>query len=272
MAGGWALLAISPIALAPNGPSTDGFSRITLSNSGRSSSDGREVGAELLAAVLHRRVVRIRALQQAEPEAHHRAALDLPLDERRVDGPADVVDLEHLQHRRLARLVVDLDVDDARRVGDRRVRLDGDRAVVVVDLGQRLERRAVAGDELAVDVGRRAGHVGDRDLAVRRALGQDLAVDDLEVVGGDLELLGGDVEDPLARLLGRVADRVAADEGAARGEGARCTRPRSRCSSCPSSPSRRGRRGRRPRSGCGRSSSPGRCRPCRRRRRRARRA
>src|SRR5690349_11708990 len=40
MAAGWALLAISPIALAPNGPSIDGFSRITFSKSGRSSSDG----------------------------------------------------------------------------------------------------------------------------------------------------------------------------------------------------------------------------------------
>ena len=37
---GCALFAISPIAFAPKGPSADGFSRITLSSSGRSGSDG----------------------------------------------------------------------------------------------------------------------------------------------------------------------------------------------------------------------------------------
>src|SRR3954451_21656787 len=55
---------------------------------------GRQVGAELLSAVLGRRVVGVRLLEQTEPEAHHRAALDLPLDERGVDRPADVVDLQ----------------------------------------------------------------------------------------------------------------------------------------------------------------------------------
>ena len=98
--GGCALFAISPIALAPNGPSTDGFSRITLSSSGRSCSAGAEVGAELAAAVLDRRVVRVALLEQPEPEAHDRAALDLPLDQRRVDRAADVVDLDQLLHRR----------------------------------------------------------------------------------------------------------------------------------------------------------------------------
>ena len=98
------------------------------------------------------------------------------------------------------------------------MRLGGHRAVVVVHLGERLERRPVAGDELAVDVRRGARDVGHGDLAVRRALRQDLALDDLEVVRRDLELLGGDVEDPLLRLLGREAHGVAADERAARGE------------------------------------------------------
>ena len=73
----------------------DGFSRIDVLELGEVLERGRQVGAELLAAVLDRRVVRVGVLEQPEPEAHHRAALDLALDERRVDRPADVVDLEH---------------------------------------------------------------------------------------------------------------------------------------------------------------------------------
>ena len=47
------------------GPSTDGFSRITFSISGQVLERGREVGAELLAAVLDRRVVRDRSSRAA---------------------------------------------------------------------------------------------------------------------------------------------------------------------------------------------------------------
>src|SRR5439155_7356144 len=48
---------------------------------------GGEIGAEFPAAVLRRRIVRVALLEQPEPQAHHGAALDLPLDERRVDRP-----------------------------------------------------------------------------------------------------------------------------------------------------------------------------------------
>src|SRR3954451_9705536 len=101
---------------------------------------GRQVGPELLAAVLDRRGPGVGVLEQAEAESHHGPAVDLTLDQRRVDRAPDVVHLRHLQDRDLAGLVVDLDLDDARRIGDRRVRLGGHRSVVVVDLGQRLER------------------------------------------------------------------------------------------------------------------------------------
>ena len=40
IAGPWALLAISPIALAPNGPSAEGFSTITEVISGKSGRPG----------------------------------------------------------------------------------------------------------------------------------------------------------------------------------------------------------------------------------------
>src|SRR6185295_9167845 len=52
----------------------------------------------------------------------------------------------------------------------------------------------------------------------RSSLGNDLAVDDVEIPRCDLELLRRNVEDALAGLLGREADRIAADERPARGE------------------------------------------------------
>ena len=54
---------------------------------------GSEVGPERAAAVVDLGVVRVAVLEDAEPEAHHRAALDLALDQRRVDRTADVVAL-----------------------------------------------------------------------------------------------------------------------------------------------------------------------------------
>ena len=92
-----------------------------------------EIRAELATAVLDRRVVRIAVLGQRQPEAHDRAALDLSLDERRVDRAADVVDLHHLLDDDFSGLVVDLDLGDARGVRDRRMRFDLDLAGRVVD-------------------------------------------------------------------------------------------------------------------------------------------
>ena len=82
---------------------------------------GRDVRAELAAAVLDARVVRVAGLEHCEPEALHGAALDLPFDKRRVDGPADVEALPELLHEHLAGLVVDLDLGRARGVRDRGV-------------------------------------------------------------------------------------------------------------------------------------------------------
>src|SRR5439155_11022553 len=117
-----------------------------------------------------------------------------------------------------ARLVVDLHFRHAGGVRDRRVRLDLHGAVVVVDIGIRLQRRAGAGDQLAVVPCCGRGDFGDPDLSVGSSLGNDLTVHDVEIPGCDLELLRRNVEDAFTCLLGCEADGVAADERAARGE------------------------------------------------------
>ena len=173
-----------------------------------------------------RRVVRVRLLQQSEAEAHHRPALDLALDEGRVDGPPDVVHLDQPLHRHLSGLVVDLDLGHAGGVGDRRVRLDLDGTVVVADVGVRLERGSGTGDQLPVVPRRGCGDLRDADLPVRRSFRDDLSLDDVEVGGCDLELLRRDVQDPLACPLGSESHRIAADECAAGREAARAHRRR----------------------------------------------
>src|SRR5438874_8516633 len=129
--------------------------------------------------MLERRVVRVRALEETEPEAHQRASFDLPLDERRVDRTPDVVDLDELLDVDLAGLVVDLDLGDAGGVGDGRVRLAVDLAGVVVHARVLLERGTRAGDQLTIGPGRRGGDVGERERAVRRPPSKRLAVGDL---------------------------------------------------------------------------------------------
>src|SRR6266550_5393653 len=98
------------------------------------------------------------------------------------------------------------------------MRLDLDGAVLVADVGVRLQCRTGAGDQLAVIPGCGGGHLRDPDLPVRSSLGNDLAVDDVEIAGSELELLRGNVENACACLLGCEANGVAADERAARGE------------------------------------------------------
>src|ERR1700704_6819912 len=98
------------------------------------------------------------------------------------------------------------------------MRLDLHGAVLVADVGVRLQRRTGAGDQLAVVPSCGGGDFRDPDLPVRSSLGNTLAVHDVEIAGRDLELLRRDVEDALTCLLGREPDRVAADERAARGE------------------------------------------------------
>ena len=115
---------------------------------------GREVGAELAPSVLRARVVRVGGLEEAQTQTHHGAALDLALDERRVDGAAHVVALDEARDANLAGLVVDLDLGDARRVGDRGVGIELDGAGLGVDRGVGLESCARAGDELAEAPGR----------------------------------------------------------------------------------------------------------------------
>ena len=177
-----------------------------------------QVGAELAAAMIRSGIVRVRLLEQPEAEAHHRAALDLPLDERRVDRATDVVDLDEPLDVDLPGLVVDLDLGDAGGVGDGRVRLAVDLAGVVVHARVLLERGTRAGDQLTIGPGRRGGDVGEPELAVRRPPCKHLAVGDLEIAGVDLHLLRRDLEDLLAHALGRETHGVAADERPARRE------------------------------------------------------
>ena len=183
---------------------------------------GREVRAELSPAMLGVRVVRVAGLEHAEPESHHRPALDLPLNERRVDRAADVEALYEPEHGHLAGLVVHLDLRRTGRVRDRGVGREVDLPGPGVD-DRRVgfELGAGAGDELAVPERRRARDVCDRHLLLRRALRDHVTVDDLEVGGVDLHLLGRHVEDLLPHLLGRLQHRVPGDERRARGEGSR---------------------------------------------------
>ena len=88
---------------------------------GRFSIPGAAIRAELAAAVLDARVVRVAVLEHRQPQALDRAALDLPFDERRIDGAADVEALPQLLHEHLAGLVVDLHLGRAGGVRDRRV-------------------------------------------------------------------------------------------------------------------------------------------------------
>ena len=92
------------------------------------------------------------------------------------------------------------------------MRVEVDRTGLGIECGEGLERGSGAGDQLALDPGGDGGDVVDADASVGRPLDGDDAVGDLEVRCVRLELAGGDVEHTLARLLGRVADGVAADE------------------------------------------------------------
>ena len=82
----------------------------------------------------------------------------------------------------------------------------------------RLQLSAGAGDQLSVGPRRRGRDVGHADLLLRRALGEHLAVDDLEVGRIDLELLAGDLEDLLAHVDGGLLGSLARHERRPRGE------------------------------------------------------
>ena len=189
---------------------------------GRSLMPGARYEPNSPSPVSRARIVRVALLEHREAEAHQGAALDLALDQRRVDRPPDVEALPQVVDADLAGLVVDLDLRRAGGVGDRGVR----RAVDLAGLGLddrrvRVQVCACPGDQLAVRPRRRCGDVWHADLLLRGALGDHLAVDDLEVVRRDLELLGRDLEQLLLGAQGRLLDRLAGDEGRARRERAR---------------------------------------------------
>ena len=129
----------------------------------------------------------------------HHTAVDLVLDAGRVDGLADVLDGEVVDHPRLVGIGIDA---DPRQV-------DGDTGGALGDA-----RAALAGDGrvLAVLGGAEGADPGQPDAALRRAPDLDLMAGDLQVVRRDFELIAGDRHDLSSSLLGRF------DDGGADGE------------------------------------------------------
>ena len=93
--------------------------------------------------------------------------MDLALDERRVDRPADVVGLDQFQDPNFPGLVVDLDLGDGGRVRDRRMGVEVDGTCLGIECGEGFERSPGAGDQLALDPGGDGGDVVDADASGR---------------------------------------------------------------------------------------------------------
>jgi hypothetical protein len=134
---------------------------------------------------------------QRRGEAHREPAVDLPVDDHRVDDVAAVVDGHEAADLDLARALVDVDDADVRAEREREVR-----RVVVVD---RLEA--------GLHPLRMVGVGGERDLLdrlepIRRALDREPAVGPFEVVLVGLEQMRGELA-ALSRIF-RDATAVAA--------------------------------------------------------------
>src|SRR3954468_14088947 len=156
-------------------------------------------------------------------DAHPGAANELLLDQARVERAAELVGRVHADHRDLAGLVVDLNLGDKTGMGvaGRRRHLAG----LGIDIGQRNEKDATAGDGLALLELRGDGDVFGGDRAVRRALDVDVATPvGFEIGGVDLEFLGGALHHHAARLARRRHHGIADAMGAARSERAHAMR------------------------------------------------
>ena len=119
------------------------------------------------------RVVGLGRLEERVRDPHPGAALDLLLGHRRVDRPADLVDVVQREHLDDAGLVVDLDVGHGARVrlAGVRVHLAGLRHRV----GALLEEDAAPGDRAALLEVRGQREVDDVDLLLLGALELDEA-------------------------------------------------------------------------------------------------
>ena len=148
---------------------------------------------------------------------HPGAADELLLDQFGVQRPANLVGRLHAEHRDLTRFVIDLDLDDQRRVRETRHRRH--LAGLGVDLGQRDQKNAAPRHGLAMlELRRLTGRHGG-DGARWRALDMDVATPVRDQIGRiDLELLRSRFNHHGAGLLRGLDDSIADAVGAARGE------------------------------------------------------
>ena len=152
-------------------------------------------------------------LHQGLADAHVHRALDLPLDQQRVQRAADVVTDPHVLEIDGARLLVDGQLDHARRIRIARRRADATALVLARALGRRV--RAGKGEDAVEGFaeldGPREQHglvpvVGHADPALARD----------ERRRAHLELLRDRLEDGIAQPLGRLDRRHPAHERHAR--------------------------------------------------------
>ena len=191
-----AVLAIapaSPTPLTPSGLTGDG---VTVSSSSRVGQPRRprqrvvEHRARLELAV----VAVDRALPERLADALGDAAVELAVDDHRVDLLADVVDRDIADEVDLAGLLVDLD--------DRDVRPERPRAVRGVVVGGLVEIRLHAVRQAEPEVDRERDLLDGLDL-VGRALDRVVRAVDLDVLDVGLEHVGGVAAGLLADLRRR---------------------------------------------------------------------
>src|ERR1700747_1139483 len=205
----------SPQPLAPSGLWVQGWlSSPSVTYGGRSAADGtgdstRRAPHELAAAVVGA------MLEQRLADALGEAAVDLALDDHRIDDGADVIDAPETDDLDAAGVRIDLELTDMRAVAEGEARRIVDRGLLQAGLDG-LERKVVRyvsrsrhrrERHAPVGAGNDEGAIGEIDVARGR----------LEQVGRDQLALGDD-------LVGGAIERAAADRDRARAERAGAVR------------------------------------------------
>ena len=153
IAGAVGISACSPTPLAPKGPAGRGILDQDAVDRRHVADGGDQVVVQVLAAAGEE------FLHQREADALGDAALDLALDEGRVDGAADIVRGDDLQDPRRAEIAIDLELGEMRAEAVDRIRLA--LAVRIEGRRRRIEGLFRRGD-VTVRVLRQ---VGERDRA-----------------------------------------------------------------------------------------------------------
>src|SRR5215470_6254588 len=140
-------------------------------------------------------------LEEGLAEALHDAAVDLPLDEERVDHPSHVVDHRVAHHAHRARGLIDLHLAHVAAIGERHAGRHEGRGLAEAGLeaGRKLARY-VSG----------AGHRPEGDAAICPRH-REAPVAELDVVDGSLQQMRGDAAAALDHLLGGAEHGGAAD-------------------------------------------------------------